>query len=151
MKKVLPNTIELYRIVIGKFATCPNGKPTGYFFPVPCLATGMPDMKIVANDASHPVAQGWEHVSVSFRDRTPTWAEMSWVKDQFWEEEETVFQLHPPKSQHINNHPYCLHLWRNANAEIALPPSIMVGVKEVGVIRNSREAAEVRRKYLDKD
>lgn len=150
MRTKLPDTIELHRVIFGQFGTCPDGSPTGYFYPVPCPVNGR-DMKIVANDASHPAAQGWEHVSVSFPDRTPTWEEMCWVKDQFWEAEETVFQLHPPRSEHVNNHNFCLHLWRNVNAEIALPPSIMVGVKEVGTIKNARQAREVRRQYLDKD
>lgn len=65
---------------------------------------------------------GWEHVSVSLPKRTPTWAEMCFVKDLFFEEGETVIQLHPPKSQHINIHEFCLHLWRNANGEQQLPP-----------------------------
>lgn len=38
---------------------------------------------------------GWEHVSVAFANRTPTWDEMSKVKDMFWNEDETVVQFHP--------------------------------------------------------
>jgi hypothetical protein len=148
MRDQLPDTIELYRAVTGEFATPPDNGPTGFYYPVPCLVTRAHGMRIVANDASHPVAEGWEHVSVSFKDRTPTWEEMCWVKEQFWEDEETVFQLHPPASQHINNHPHCLHLWRNIKLPFHTPPGIMVGVKEVGVIKNAQEAAAVRRKYL---
>jgi hypothetical protein len=40
-----------------------------------------------------------------------------------------VVQFHPPKSQYVNCHPYCLHLWRNKNQEVILPPSILVGPK----------------------
>lgn len=73
---------------------------------------------------------GWEHVSVSLdRDRCPTWEEMCKVKDLFWDEEDAVFQFHPPKSQYVNQHPYCLHLWRKIGADIELPPSEMVGMK----------------------
>jgi len=76
----------------------------------------------------------WEHVSVSLRNyrkpRCPTWPEMHRIKELFWEPEDCVMQLHPPKSQYINNHPYCLHLWRpTANGEaIPIPPNILVGV-----------------------
>jgi len=62
-------------------------------------------------------AGGWEHVSVSLRTRCPTWEEMCYVKGIFFGEEETVMQLHPPKSQYVNHHPYCLHLWRPQTQE----------------------------------
>lgn len=71
---------------------------------------------------------GWEHVSVSGARSCPPWEAMCFVKDLFWKPEEEVMQLHPPKSQYINNHPYCLHLWRPIAAVIPLPPKIMVGV-----------------------
>lgn len=73
----------------------------------------------------------WEHVSVSIlkQKRCPTWEEMCFLKDLFWEEEEAVLQIHPPKSEYVNNHEYCLHLWK-PKKEIELPPSIMVGLKK---------------------
>lgn len=76
---------------------------------------------------------GWEHVSVSIYDRCPTWEEMSFVKSLFWSDDDVVIQIHPPKSEHINNHKFCLHLWRKAgtNDFVELPPSILVGIKEV--------------------
>ena len=76
-------------------------------------------------------AMGWEHVSVSRRDRCPTWDEMCQVKELFWSSEDCVVQFHPPRSEYINNHPYCLHLWRPAdgNQPLPMPMSILVGVK----------------------
>ena len=71
----------------------------------------------------------WDHVSVSLRNRCPTWGEMDHVKRMFFDDEEAVMQLHPPRSQWINNHPYCLHLWRPQNEGILLPPSILVGIR----------------------
>lgn len=81
----------------------------------------------------------WEHVSITMLDyrknkhgktvkRCLTWEEMCYIKDLFFKEEEAVMQLHPPKSDYVNNHPYCLHLWRPMKVEIPLPPSIMVGI-----------------------
>lgn len=72
---------------------------------------------------------GWEHVSVSVRDhpdRIPSWEEMCAVKEMFWEDDEVVMQLHPTKEDWIDCHPGCLHLWRPLEAEIPLPPKIMV-------------------------
>jgi len=60
---------------------------------------------------------------------------MCFIKDLFWGEEECVLQLHVPKSQGINNHPYCLHLWRNKNVAIELPPSHTVGFKDLNLTK----------------
>jgi hypothetical protein len=72
----------------------------------------------------------WDHVSVSCPDRCPTWEEMCFIKDMFFEESEWTMQLHPPKFENINCHPYCLHLWRPHKEAIPLPPSITVAPKD---------------------
>lgn len=71
---------------------------------------------------------GWEHVSVSLKNRTPNWDEMCYFKDLFWHDYETVIQFHPKKSQYVNNHNHCLHLWRPLNQKINLPSSHLVGI-----------------------
>lgn len=72
-------------------------------------------------------AERWDHVSVSRRDRMPTWDEMEKVKREFFKDTETAMQLHVPPTHHINVHPNCLHLWRPHYVEIPRPPSWMVG------------------------
>ena len=76
---------------------------------------------------------GWEHVSVSpcskKRKTSPSWDEMCAIKSLFFQEEECVVQYHPPKSDYVNEHPYCLHLWRPIGQEIPRPPAIFVGRK----------------------
>ena len=69
---------------------------------------------------------GWEHVSVSFTNRTPTWSEMNKIKSIFWDDDDCVMQLHPPKSNYVNVHQHCLHMWRPVDQEIPLPPMVMV-------------------------
>ena len=77
----------------------------------------------------------WEHISVTVAEikkdatRCPTWAEMCYVKDLFFGNDEAVMQLHPPEREYVNNHPFCLHLWKPVGQEIPLPPSIYVGFK----------------------
>jgi len=72
----------------------------------------------------------WEHVSCrasSYKgDRTPTWAEMCWVKDQFWAPDECVIQFHPPKDDHVNIHPHVLHLWKPTREVMPRPPKMAV-------------------------
>ncbi len=78
---------------------------------------------IIASDR-----EGWEHVSVSYPDRTPTWNEMCLVKDIFWDVDDCIVQYHPPKNEYVNNHKFCLHLWRPTNMDIPRPSKHMVGI-----------------------
>lgn len=72
---------------------------------------------------------GWEHVSVAGKNKTPTWEVMNEIKDLFFHEDEAVMQLHPIKDEYVNNHENCLHLWRPINEKIPTPPKWMVGIK----------------------
>ncbi len=69
---------------------------------------------------------GWDHVSVSMPNKTPTWDQMNYIKSLFWDEEETVIQYHPPKSRYKNFHAHCLHMWKPQNKDIPLPPTEFV-------------------------
>lgn len=73
---------------------------------------------------------GWDHVSVSFRNRTPTWEEMCEIKKMFFHPEEACVQYHPAESEYVNNHTYCLHIWRSQREAMPVPPSWMVGSKQ---------------------
>jgi hypothetical protein len=114
---------EKYRIRSGAFGT-DKGDPFGAFWiPQP---RGAP-LRILATDGADADAQGWEHVSVSLPNRCPTWEEMCVAKSLFWDEDDCVMQLHPPRSSYVNDHPYCLHLWRPVALPIPQPPTILVG------------------------
>jgi hypothetical protein len=100
-------------------------------------------LSMVVSDGTDPAfaATRWEHVSVhawrgvgkNAQLCTPTWKEMAFVKDLFWDGEDVVMQLHPKRSEYVNNHPHVLHLWRPLDAEIPTPPAIFVGVPSTGV------------------
>ena len=64
---------------------------------------------------------GWDHVSVSLERRCPTWDEMCAVKDLFFYDEELCIEYHPKKSEYVNLHPYCLHIWRPQHGAIVVP------------------------------
>ena len=74
-------------------------------------------------------ACGFEQLSVSTTVKTPTWEQMSKMKEIFWRDDEVCMQLHPAKEDYINNMPYCLHIWRPINKEIPTPPNLMVGIR----------------------
>jgi hypothetical protein len=113
---------EQYRVRNGFLGTDKSVGNNGMFL-VPRPRDPAVPLRVIASDG-----QGWEHVSVSLPYRAPTWDEMCRVKDLFWGDEDTVVQYHPPRSEYVNNHAYCLHLWRPVGAEVPRPPAIMVGV-----------------------
>jgi hypothetical protein len=92
-------------------------------FRVPYKLNPVPFMVIVSDGI------GWEHVSVSLPNRCPTWDEMCFIKSVFWDDTDCVVQYHPPASEYVNCHPFCLHLWRPVGMDFPMPPSIMVGPK----------------------
>lgn len=75
---------------------------------------------------------GWEHVSVSpYKHHIiPSWDDMCYIKNLFWNEDECVVQYHPPKSQYVNMMPNCLHLWKPVGHEFEMPPSILTGLRD---------------------
>ena len=103
----------------------------GGYFLIPIKSSKRP-LKVIASAGSISGSEGWDHVSVSLPARCPSWDEMDQVKRLFFLPDEVAFQLHPAEAEHISNHPYCLHIWRPTLTSIPLPPSIMVGIKELG-------------------
>lgn len=87
---------------------------------------------------------GWDHVSVSWPNRCPTWEEMAAVKRLFFYNNETCVQYHPADSDYVNEHPYCLHIWRWQDGEMPKPYAWMVGLRQ-GETRGDilREAEKV--------
>ena len=78
------------------------------------------------------IGAGWEHVSVSPRKKhiTPSWDDMCRLKDIFFYDEEVAIQIHPKKSEYVNNMPNCLHLWRCTYKDMVLPPAVLVGIPD---------------------
>ena len=85
---------------------------------------------------------GWDHVSVSFNNRCPTWEEMCEIKSMFFHPDEVVVQYHPAESDYVNNHPYCLHLWRPQEQAMPTPPAWMVGAKKGQTLADAFKEAE---------
>lgn len=81
---------------------------------------------VIASDG-----EGWEHVSVSLQMRCPTWPELCYVKGLFWDDWDCVVQYHPPRSEYVNNHAFCLHMWRPTGVALPMPPSILVGYQSL--------------------
>lgn len=71
---------------------------------------------------------GWDHVSVSTAVRCPIWAEMEMIARLFFKDDEVAMQLHVPRADHVNIHPFVLHWWRPLSKlkKISLPPKEFV-------------------------
>ena len=85
-------------------------------------------LAIIASDGAD-----WEHVSVhayqraGARQRTPTWREMAFVKQQFWDADDVAVQYYPKEADYVNLHPFTLHWWRPIRADMPTPPPELVG------------------------
>lgn len=128
MRHALSAKVEAGRVRAGPYGSDPQHGLNGAFV---IQGPNGARLRIVASDGIHPDAQAWEHVSASCAsmNRCPNWPEMCFVKDLFWDTEETVVQFHPPKSEYVNHHPTTLHLWKPRYVKIMTPPSILVGPK----------------------
>src|SRR5262245_6059807 len=135
MRRVLPEKLQAGRVVRGPRASKPEYGPYGMFYLMgPCGE----HLVMIGAGAEFPEEEGWEHVSVSTKRRPPNWQEMCFAKDLFWDESETVIQLHPPKALWINNHPRCLHLWKITQVQFPLPPAFLVGIQHLGELTQAQ-------------
>jgi len=64
----------------------------------------------------------WKHVSVSRRDRLPSWEDLVLVKELFIGPEREALQLLPKRSEHINLARHYLHIWaRTSRSRVVMP------------------------------
>ena len=122
MRLIICDTLVKHRVRRGRYASDDSYGLAGAFdVPSPCSG----ELHIVSSGMND--GTGWEHVSASMKNRPPNWAEMCYIKGLFWGDEEVVMQLHPARSQYVNLHPNCLHLWKPTHEAIPLPPRVLVG------------------------
>lgn len=120
---------EKYRYAAGYFNSDSSFGNNGAFY-IPHYKIASTGIFVIASDGLD-----WDHVSVSIipdkgpTKRTPTWSEMCFVKNMFWDKTDPVLQFHPPESQYINNHEFCLHLWRPQLTPVILPDPSLIGIK----------------------
>jgi hypothetical protein len=136
-----PNAlVEMYRQAVPGGRTAAAGNNGCFLIPF-----GKRRLAVIASDEA-----GWDHVSVSLPDRTPSWEEMCHVRELFFRADEWVMQLHPPKLVNINNHQFCLHLWRPQTCAVPTPPAWMVGMPGVSHEEMARLSPDERRRLVDR-
>ena len=78
-------------------------------------------MHCIASDGG-----GWDHVSVTLKDRLPNYYEMKKIRRLFWGDDDIVVEFHMGKTNHVNINDKVLHLWCKQGDPIPTPPIIMV-------------------------
>ena len=53
----------------------------------------------------------WDHLSISHKDRLPTWDELVAAKEAFFGTEREAIQFIPRRNEYVNLHKNCLHIW----------------------------------------
>jgi len=113
--------IEQYRIPdFGQWSSTSEDGPNGVFL--------IPFSEKVSLACFAASRIDWEQVGVfpvcgdGYLARCPTWEEMCFVKNLFWQGNETVLQFHPSKSEYVNLYPFMLHLWKMTFVDHPLPP-----------------------------
>lgn len=119
--------LNKHRVLDGPYWSRPEHGCNGYFRLMIFGAL----VKVIASDG-----KGWKHISVSLVGNphvVPNYKTMCEVRRLFYEDTDWVVQFSPPVSEHINNHPGCLHWWMPTDQKMPTPPSLMVGLKELNV------------------
>ncbi|MBO4228152.1 hypothetical protein [Bradyrhizobium neotropicale] len=122
MRTIIPERLEYARVRNGHFRSTERDGTMGAFS---IIGPKGEYLSILSSGVDSET--GWEHVSVSTARRTPNWTEMCFGKDLFWREDECVIQFHPPRSEYVNCHQFCLHLWKPIGITLPMPPSNLVG------------------------
>lgn len=53
----------------------------------------------------------WLHLSISHRKRIPSYGELVYLKKHWAGDDRKCIMVFPPKPEHVNIHPHCLHLF----------------------------------------
>lgn len=122
MRNIVHPELEATRMVVGPKRSTRMDGPNGAF----TVTIKGDRLRVIAHDGVHGHATGWEHVSVSLSNKSPSWEQMEVIRRLFWAETETVVQIHPPLDDYVNIHPYTLHLWRKIGGEHELPPKELI-------------------------
>jgi hypothetical protein len=68
-------------------------------------------LAVIASVGLESDGQRWLHVSLSRKSRLPSYDDITLVKRLFVGKDRKAIMILPAENEHINIHPYCLHLW----------------------------------------
>jgi hypothetical protein len=68
-------------------------------------------LRVIASIMEYDDDKEWLHLSMSHRRRMPTYDDLAYLKKHWAGDDRKCIMVFPPKSEHVNIHPYCLHLF----------------------------------------
>lgn len=75
-------------------------------------------MRIIISAENHGRDGHWVHISASFPDRVPEYAELRELKNEFLGPEKEAYQVLPKESEYVNMHEHTLHIWHCVDRKI---------------------------------
>jgi hypothetical protein len=81
-----------------------------------CFARTDRSMTVIMTREDHN-GTSWLHISISRRDRYPTWEEIRFAKDLFIGRDMDSVMILPRKEDYINLHPNCFHLYHRLDGD----------------------------------
>lgn len=122
----MPTTIDILRVrrILGRDEWLPPEPfgPDGWR-----LISRAGDCSAVVSAAPMDDGAVWIHASMTRPGRVPTYAEMCQLHRAVWGDAGYSYEVHPPRSQHVNIHEHALHLWGRADGRPVLPEFGMAG------------------------
>ena len=86
-------------------------------FPGQKLFIRFTGLRVIVQDHIYQDGNKWSHVSTSHKNKLPTYKEMCLVKKLFIGDDKKAIQVFPEKSDHVNIHEFCLHLFCNLSCD----------------------------------
>lgn len=77
-------------------------------------------LRIIISGAEYD-GREWLHLSMSRKDRLPSYEDMKHAKEIFLGNDRWAAQLFPPVKYHVNIHQFCLHLWCPVTGDLPWP------------------------------
>lgn len=74
-------------------------------------------IRVVCSLEKYPDAGFWLHVSLSYPDKIPNWADIRTIKDLFIGRKSLAVQIFPHEDDYVNFHPNTLHLFTRVDGD----------------------------------
>lgn len=68
-------------------------------------------LRVLRSIATMRNGDTWVHISVTHKNRLPSWEELARIKSEFIGGDKEALHMIPKKDDHVNLHQRCMHLW----------------------------------------
>lgn len=78
-------------------------------------------LRVIVSDGVEVDGRLWRHISLSYEDKIPVYSDIIEVKNSFASAHRYAVMIFPKKRDHVNCHPFCLHLFALLEGTWPLP------------------------------